>query len=168
METENLEIDEIEVEGTEDQSPDDGLVKKLRKQLDAANKAKKSALDDLAKERRESAIAKSGLELNEKQLAGLMAAHGEEALTAESLRATAQELGFIKDAGVTATQEEIDAHQRVGEASASAQNANDPTDVFNAKLQEFIKNNDQQGMLAYLQESGWTEAVPARWKRDAQ
>lgn len=99
---------------------DSRLVRDLRKQLKDANKALREAQEGSAKAEameRKVAVLEAKLDLNERQQKALFASHDGE-WTADALRTTAEELGFIQPS--KELQDEIAAHGRVREAAQGA------------------------------------------------
>ena len=124
----------------------DNLVKQLRRQLKDAQKQAKEA-DDLrnriAEMERREAIRGAGLSLNPRQEKALLASHDGE-INADSLKATAAELGFIAAASQEpdTPADEQAAHQRmslVGGGGAGDGKVDFTAAIANAKSDDEVQ-----------------------------
>lgn len=123
----DLHDDDLDLDD-DDTGDDSPLVKKLRRQLKAANK-KAAQVDELnakVTQLEQGNVVRSadlktpdGKALSDKQVSALLKVHDGE-LTPEALRATAVDLGFAAPPEPAVPPEELDTHQRVAEASAGA------------------------------------------------
>lgn len=130
-------------------------VKDLRALRKAAKERDQQAAQ-LESMQRELAFAKAGLDLAQPQLKYFVKAYDGE-LTAEAIRAAAEEAGFIRPAsGVT--DEERKGHESIDGAGAGAAGtgAEDPMEG----LAQF-KTNQRQEIMRYLVKQG----VPTTWNR---
>lgn len=88
-----------------------------RRQRESAEKRESEELKArLVEYERKDLVRDAGLELNDKQLKALWAAHDGES-TPDALKATAASLGFAKEDTSQIPAEEVAAHQRVASAS---------------------------------------------------
>lgn len=102
----------------------------------------------LAEYERKDVVRSAGLELNDKQLKALWAAHDGEN-TPEALKATAASLGFAPDPSTEVSAEEIAAHERV----ASAATPLAPPPVASSALEAAL-NQVRNAPLSQLQPGG--------------
>lgn len=133
------------------QPEDSSVIKDLRqkeKRLDAAEA-------DAAASKRELTLYKAGLgDLTDKQMKALSAAH-EGDWDPESLKATASELGFVRDPADAETKPqisaaELEAHQRVANAAGGEQPL-PPTDMDTA----IANTKSPEELQAVLSNAGW-------------
>lgn len=134
-----------------------------RRQRESAEKRESEELKaKLAEYERKDLVRDAGLELNDKQVKALWAAHDGES-TPDALKATAASLGFAKDASTEVSAEEIAAHERV--ASAATPVAPPPAassaleaalnQVRNAPLSQLQPGSElYQRTLAAIQQAG--------------
>lgn len=119
------ELDEGFDDLDEEDEDDDPLIRKLRhrnRTLSKEAKAGKQAQQRLAEIERERTIQSAGLgELGDRKMAALLAAHGDGEFDPETLKQTAIELGFIAPPEPEVPDEELDALDRVEQASTAAQ-----------------------------------------------
>jgi hypothetical protein len=102
-------------------------------------KAEKREADELraklAEYERKDAVRHAGLDLNDKQLKALWAAHDGDP-TPDALKSTAAALGFAKEETPAVSAEEIAAHERVAQAASPATPPPVPASALDAVLQQ--------------------------------
>jgi hypothetical protein len=125
-----------DLDETGDEEP--GFLKELRRKA----KERDQFEAELSQTRQENAVLTAGLgELSDRQRKALLATHDGD-LTAEGLRESAVELGFVKAPEPDVPDGEREAHQRVQQAAASAEPAGSPNvaaEIAAAKTETELK-----------------------------
>jgi len=142
-ENDDFENEELELEQNNEQSGDTALLRDLRKQAKDGKQAKREA--ELAKQeadaaRRELALLKSGIDINS-PTGKLFAKSYEGELTAEAIKAEAEQYGLIATSETQSVKEELSAIDRVSNASAGSQAFIAPSaldDIRNADSPEAV------------------------------
>lgn len=134
-------------------APDEGedQFKAMRARANKAARLEKQAAELAAENSRltrEIAFTSAGLSLDERKQAALLAAHGENPMTADALRATAVELGFaqpVADPQAAAQQAALAGQQQIAQAQAGS------------TVPDLVPNIDQQILAA--EQAGDTKAL---------
>ena len=148
-ENEDFDLEESEVETGD--NGDTNLVRELRKQAKDGKQAKReaeSARSEADAAKRELALLKSGIDVNS-PTGKLFAKSYEGELTAEAIKAEAEQYGLIPTSQTSEVKDDLSAIDRVSQASAGSQGFVAPTaldDIRNAegdvnKILEILTKN---------------------------
>jgi hypothetical protein len=147
---ENLDIDDTD-------APESSVIRELREKANKADAAEKKATELQT----ENALLRAGLDLSDAKRKALLATHDGE-LTADALKATARDLGFIADTDATPPENEqpqIPADeqqqlQRIQNATSTAPASEAQEESIQAKIAEFRANGDEAAARKWMREQG--------------
>lgn len=139
---------------TEDDGQNDDGNTDIRALRQAA-KERNDLAKQLAASQRELAFAKSGLDFADPKLKYFVNGYDGE-LTSEAIRQRAQEDGFLAPPPDTTSQEEVNSHQRMANASSGAGDGKQPD-----FLDKVRQANNQDEVMKLVMEQG----LPTSWNR---
>lgn len=152
--TEPYGYDEIDTDDGNDDGSEGGYGRVPRAKIrawEAAEKASKQQAAELAEMRRTLALTQAGIgSLTERQQKALLATIDGD-ITAESARAAAEELGFVKPE-LVAEDNEAAALDRMSQASSGAADPGSEDSI--AKLERAAREGGQAALLAQIQADG--------------
>jgi hypothetical protein len=138
--------------------------KNWRKELEDQAKQARAEADEA---KRELAFTRAGLtELSDKQVRALLATHEGE-ITADAIKATANELGFVKQAGTATEEVDPEQEQRTEElghlnrfaGSPASSGAADPAASLQKGIEDF--DGDYQQFVTYVMDNA-SSILPPR------
>jgi hypothetical protein len=142
-----------DLDGLDEQPPQNDRDRNIARLREKANKYDE-AMKQVADLQRDLAVRDAGLTgLKPSQMKALTLSHEGE-LSADALRATAEELGFIAPAPEGAPAEEQQAGQRIDAASQGAQNVQPPTQPAQQIVSELTESLSEEEFWKKAQAAG--------------